>query len=358
MKVISLKNLIKFFFLFSFQFSYTESRFIKNINDDKTQFTHINLYILPDEGRKIYLEAFNSAEKTIDIMAYKFTDMQLTAALKKACKRGVKVRVLSESNTYIHSRTSSKKVSLESIEKFGAQLFYTPKTIKQIHGKLIIIDKKIAMISTGNFDQESFDGIKGKEPAARDFFITTSEPNVVKNLQDIFNKDINEKKIKSNIDYKPLIIGPCHQRQKFLDLINNSNKSIKIYQQSLQDKQIVNALIKACKRGIKVNILMQPFPFGNKYDPNIPNQKLISKAGGTIYLSQDLYIHAKVMIIDEGEKSAIMYLGSCNFYKPSIDNSREIGILILDKTSISYLNSIFDFDIKKTIQSKKVDKWK
>lgn len=135
----------------------------------------------------------------------------------------------------------------------------------------------------------------------------------------------------------PMISGRC-----FLNSLTQAAKSIRLYQQSIQDDDLAQKIANAAKRGVKVDVLMMPFPFSKTKDFNIPNQELIQKNGGFVFLHKKHYIHAKVMIID----NQLMYVGSCNFYDKSLDNTRELGVLTSDPVQIDFVNKIFDKDLK------------
>lgn len=61
-------------------------------------------------------------------------------------------------------------------------------------------------------------------------------------------------------------------------------------------------------------------------------------------LLESSYIHAKVLIVDDKE----MYVGSSNFYANSIDQTRELGILIKDSKQIKIVKDQFEKDWKRS----------
>lgn len=132
-------------------------------------------------------------------------------------------------------------------------------------------------------------------------------------------------------------------------MINSARKSIRIYQQDFTDIGIAQAVAGAARAGVNVEVIMMPFPFSKSEDKNTPNQNLIQEAGGKIYLHTHHYIHAKVMIIDaEDVENRLMYIGSCNFYTPSLDQTRELGLLSADDEQIKQVNAVFDCDLLKS----------
>ena len=77
-----------------------------------------------------------------------------------------------------------------------------------------------------------------------------------------------------DLRHPQVIFGPTRQRGNFLELLNDVQYSVRIYQQSIQDDGIAKVLTQLCKKGINVEIMMMPFPFGKKEDKNLSNQKI------------------------------------------------------------------------------------
>jgi phosphatidylserine/phosphatidylglycerophosphate/cardiolipin synthase-like enzyme len=206
------------------------------------------------------------------------------------------------------------------------------------------------MISTGNLDAETFDSVPTISPApCRDFAITITNPKILEELATMFKADITDKRISPPLSSQ-LVWGPDNQRNVFLRMINSARKSIRIYQQDFTDVCIAQAVAGAARDGVKVEVVMMPYPFSKTEDKNIPNQKLIQEAGGRIYLHNYHYMHAKVMIIDgEDADNRLMYIGSCNFYTPSLDQTRELGVLTADAEQIKQINTVFDSDLLKVV---------
>ncbi len=176
---------------------------------------------------------------------------------------------------------------------------------------------------------------------ARDFALIISRDKNQKEFQEIkniFESDWHNKQI----DHKSelLIIGPRHQREDFINLFSKAKQRIEIYQQSYNDEKIAKALEDISRKGIKVKLLMMPFPFGGKKDSNSSFQDSLIKSGGEVRLVKTRYIHAKVVIVD----GKIAYVGSCNFYPASLDFNREVGVIVQDVSAIKRLRDVFEKD--------------
>ena len=129
--------------------------------------------------------------------------------------------------------------------------------------------------------------------------------------------------------------------------INNAQHSLWIYQQDITDKEIADAVVAAAQKKIDVRLIMPPYPFSEKKDYNIPNQEIIRKAGGQIGLITHWVSHAKVILVDVNTPNRKAYLGSANFYTPSLEKNRELGIVVNEREALAKLASVFEEDWKK-----------
>lgn len=307
------------------------------------------VFVFPDEGHAPFLRIINGAKHTIMMAAYKFTDETLIDALRAAADRGVKVKLLAENkNIYLRPDESAAEQDLRDpalqLNHPNIKVFRTSERFNQSHYKMIIGDGEItgegltAIISTGNFCPDTFSATF--EHPYRDFALSTRDPASIGAISKVFEADIADKRIvpeKGNV-----IWGPDQTREAFLALINGAQKRIDVYQQDVQDVGLAKALAGAARAGLKVRLLMNPFPFGGDKDPNVPNQTMMAEAGVQIMLCDKTYnvMHAKGVIVD-GQK---MYLGSCNFYTSSLDQTRELGIITQKQKSIEMVMETFEKD--------------
>lgn len=282
----------------------------------------------PESQRKPWIQAIQSAKKEIKMAAYKLSDSKIVEELIKAHEKGVKVDILIQPYTFEHDKSANVKSPIEELKSKGIGIHTAASMFNQVHHKLILIDGKWGCLGTGNLDAESFDGDSSADATScRDFLVTITDADLLNSIKTVLQADIDHKRIV--FPQSQLVWGPEDQRSIFLKMINSAKTSIAIYQQDFQDKGIAEAVAEAARQGVKVDVLMMPYPFSKKEDKNIPNQDIIKQAGGKVHLNTKYYIHAKVLIIDsEDNDNAMMYVGSCNFYPESIDRNRELGLLI------------------------------
>lgn len=319
------------------------------VRPDHLPWNSNTLFVFPKEGRTPWLQAISAAEHHINIAAYKLSDPTIMEALYKAAARGVTINLLAQPDTFQHEQSANIETPLEEMKKHGIKVFTLSARFNQAHYKMITIDGRVGLISTGNLDTESFDGLLDQKCApCRDFAVPVFDKKTVESMDRVFTADIHDQRV---VPQNPhLIWGPDQSRSAFLKLINGAKKSIKIYQQDFQDEGMAEAVSGAARAGVKVQVIMMPFPFSKMKDNNIPNQTLMARAGVKVGLNQSNYIHAKIMVIDD----KILCLTSCNFYGPSLDRTRELGILVTNPKQVEAMLDVFREDWEKSERVKPV----
>ncbi|GAO98179.1 putative cardiolipin synthase YwiE [Caedimonas varicaedens] len=341
------------FFLLSWVFLIVNVQATESYKKDAAV-SDARLLVFPDNKREPFLNAIQNAQQSIQLAAYKLSDLAVMEALKKAAERGVTIDIFYEPNIFKHSRQGAQTSNLDALKKEHIRIHTHSNRFNQVHHKLLIIDGKKALIGTINFDEESFDGIAGedrqKENApCRDFAIETDNPQILQELTQVFNADLKDQPV--TYHHPALVWGPHTQRMKILALIESAQKNIDLYQQDIQDKGILRALKAAIARGVQIRLLMMPYPFDKdkKKDNNISHQNELIQAGGHVGLFTEFYGHAKAMLIDGRDlNKARLYVGSTNFYTPSLDENRELGIIVSDHKAVSDFSHVFEQDWSKS----------
>ena len=119
-------------------------------------------------------------------------------------------------------------------------------------------------------------------------------------------------------------------------LIESAERSLEIYAEVIRDDEIVAAFVAAESRGVRVEIVLTP-------DVDPVNQRVLAslrEGGIAVHLVDDPYIHAK-MVLADGERA---FVGSQNFTETSLNENREIGIVLSETVPLERLKSTFERD--------------
>ena len=283
------------------------------------------LIIEPEMGRAPLLNAISNADQNIDLVMYGLTDDQFTHALIDAQNHHKNVRILLEHYPYLN--TDENEPAIAVLQAAHMNLHWPDGHFKLTHQKTFLLDGNKALVLTFNLTHSTFK----KE---RNFGLLITDSELVAKIQQVFNADFTHHP--ENIQDPDLIFSPDDSRSKLLNLIEGAHTSIKIYAEGLSDYQIVGALAKAARRGVKVSILTSLYnkkPAGQQFG-------YLERAGVIIHNSDRYVIHAKVMMIDDDHA----VLGSINFTRQSIDSNRELSVITRDPTILKLLGYTFAID--------------
>jgi len=296
----------------------------------------------PDMNRAPLIAVFQEAKHSLKLSAYRLTDKRLIAELCEAVKRGVEVELLVTRDVFKSGeKTPNDETPMKLLKELGINVHQSPKFYDQAHHKMILVDDLYALIGTPNMGKNSFDDNK-ESKAQRGFWVTVTDKNQLKELKNVFTADFNGEK--TNLKNSLLVWSPDQGRAPFIKLIHSAKNSLWIYQPDIEDEEIACALAEAARKGIDVRLIMPPFPYSKTKDANIPNQEMIRDAGGKVGLITHVVGHAKVILVDVGTKLAKAWVGSVNFYPPSLDRNRELGIITSHLPTINKISSVFEVD--------------
>ncbi len=279
----------------------------------------------PDNGVTPLINAMTHANQAIDLVMYGFTDQQFAAELIAAKQHGKSVRVLIQQHPYMTDNENQAIITL--LQNAAVPLVYADQNFKLTHQKTLIIDNNKALVMTFNLTHSTFK----KE---RNFALIVTDPDELQEIESVFDADWHHQAV--SVHNENLIWSPDNSREKLVALVQRAHDGIKVYAESITDYAMVGALASAARRGVKVAILT------SNESKKINGKKFhyLEKAGVLIRISRGLIIHAKVLLIDH--QTAVV--GSINLTKPSIDENRELAVIIHDENIYRQLENTFDSD--------------
>lgn len=332
-----------------------------------------------------------SAKKSLAIEIYEIENTRVQDAILKAMDRGVKVRIIQESEAVGSScpvfdriyagdtqECKSQKSFVQKVRSKGG--FYTPFAYQQFcsdsqyrcleHGKMILVDDEKAMISTGNFNSSNLCDPKGvpldKGPVKpsgelstcnRDYTIVSTDPNVVATLSAVFDSDfkgsaydlnkILKTKAAQKVTVSPYSLNPLIQ------FIRSAKKSILVENQYLKNTEMNAELMAASKRGVKVYLVVNSACVFGKPDDYVTEQwkttfKAFDQAGvKTRTFTRQVkingyngYLHSKAIVVD-GVRA---WVGSVNGSTQALTQNREYGIFLSDANEVAKLSDFIVSD--------------
>ncbi len=287
----------------------------------------VSVFVEPDAGEQVILNAINNAHTSIWIELYILSDKNVISALKSAAKKHLDVRVMLDPHPFGSSAPTS---TLKALKTAGATVEVSSPAFVFTHEKGMIIDGTTAYIMTPNL---SFSALNGKN---REYGIIDTTPEDVQGAIDIFNADWN--RTQPQITDPNLVVSPDNSRSDLTALINSAQTSLIIEGEEMQDSSVEAAISSAAQRGVQVQVIL-PAPSGST-DSNSAGISTIKAGGAQVEEDHHLYMHAKIIVVDGTQA----FVGSENISTNSLDNNRELGVLITDQTVITTLQQTFQTD--------------
>jgi cardiolipin synthase len=285
------------------------------------------LFVEPDDGSGPVLEAIRGARRSLDVVAYLLTDRTVVDALIAANRREVAVRVMLERDPYGSGQGNA--AAYGQLSNAGVDVRWGNAAFALTHEKALIADGATALIMTLNLTYSAFHG-------NREYGIITRDGAEVAEALAGFNADWERRAFEPRAP--SLLWSDANTRRKLLDFIDGARISLLLEQESLQDRETLQHLANAARRGVKVRIITPPDD--GESDPNRQGREQLLAAGAAVRTLQDPRMHAKIVIADG--TSAI--LGSANLTFSGMENNRELGIRVGEPGIVGRLVETFEAD--------------
>ena len=289
------------------------------------------LVVLPDDGIRPILSAIAGAKTSILVKMFLFSEPRLLRALISAHKRGVKVRVML--NPARRSGQSENRQIKEKLRAAGVIVKDTHPEFDVSHEKSMVVDGEVAFVKSHNWAPKNFGG-------TRDYAVITRDEDEVAEVVEGFEADWKRG------DFDPadrrLIWCRGNGRARIAKFIDGAKKELLLQNERYQDPTIVERLVAAHARGVKVHLMSLP-PHAlkeKKVLEGVAGLRVMHDVGIKIHKLKGLHLHAKMLLAD-GKRAIV---GSMNIAPGSFDSRRELAIEIEDKHIVKRLKKTFEGD--------------
>lgn len=291
-----------------------------------------SLIVMPDDSAKPILDAINGATKSLRIKMFLFSDPSILKAVIDAHLRGVKVRIMlnpARRDGESENRETHKKLAAAGIEVIDSNPEYDVT-----HEKSLVVDDATAFVNSLNLDTKNL-------TETRDYAIVTSHAHEVAEIIECFEADWHRKPFKGN-EQSHLIWCCGNGRERIAEFIDSAKDSIFLQNERYQDPVIIERLVRAARRGVKVHIMARP-------PHKLKKGKLVEEVGGMrtmqdvgikIHKLKHLKLHAKMLLADH-ERAIV---GSINLAPGSFDSRRELAIEVDDEHVVKRISKIAHHD--------------
>jgi phosphatidylserine/phosphatidylglycerophosphate/cardiolipin synthase-like enzyme len=270
----------------------------------------------------------NSATTSLNMTMYELSDTTAVNDLIAREKAGVTVRVILD-----REETSTNDSAYNTLKAAGVGVVWSSSAFTYTHQKTITVNGDESLVLTGNLTSEYY-------PTSRDYGVFDNDANDVSAITAVFNADYAHKSITPS-DGDNLLWSPTTAQSRLLSVINGATTTLDVEEEEFSDSAVVNAIVARAKAGVDVRVVLEdPADYSSEVSE-------VVKAGGTVEgysSSTGFYIHAKAIVADYGLSTMKVEAGSMNITSNSLQDNRELGIILTDTGVASVIENAFNSD--------------
>ena len=290
-----------------------------------------SLIVLPDDSAQPILDAIEAARRSLRIKMFLFSDPTLLAAVVAAHERGVKVRVML--NPARRSGEAENEAARKTLTKAGVEVQDSNPAFDLTHEKSMVVDETSAFVKSLNWDTKNL-------TETRDYAVITDDREEVSEVVACFEADW------ARTEFAPgearLIWCNTNGRERIAHFIDKARHTIFVQNERYQDPVIIERLVRARERGVKVHVMARP-PHTLKKEKlieGVSGLRIMHDVGIKVHKVKHLKLHAKMLLADR--RAAIV--GSINLAPGSFDARRELAIEVEDDHVVHRLDKVARHD--------------
>ena len=291
-----------------------------------------SLIVLPDDSAKPILAAIEGASRTLRVKMFVFSDPGLLQAVIAARRRGVRVRVML--NSARRSGEHDNDATREALERVDIDVKDANPAFDLTHEKSMVVDEETAFVKSLNWATRNL-------TETRDYAVVTTRGHDVSEIIECFEADWHRQTFTPR-DKSDLVWCPGPGRDRICRFIDEARHKLFVQNERFQDTVIVEHLVRAARRGVKVHVMARPAHTlkREKLVEGVGGLRIMDDVGIKIHKLKHLKLHGKMLLAD----GVGAIVGSINFAAGSLDGRRELAIEVRDATVVDRLHKIAAHD--------------
>jgi len=273
----------------------------------------LELIVQPQDGIRPILDAVEKAQKSVDIIIFRFDLKPLEKALEAAVGRGLAVRAL-----IAHTNAGGEK-GLRQLEQrmlnAGVTVTRTGSELIRYHGKMMIVDREALHVYGFNYT--------ARDLKSRSFGLIARDRRVVQEAVRLFEADRQREDFRPSLD--GFVISPENAREQLSMFLKRAKKSIAIYDPKVTDVGMIRILHDRVKAGVDVRVIGKV----GKRASDLKVQKL-----------PGFRLHVRAIIRDSEEA----FVGSQSLRDLELEARREVGLITREAKTVKAINDVFEAD--------------
>jgi phosphatidylserine/phosphatidylglycerophosphate/cardiolipin synthase-like enzyme len=287
-----------------------------------------SLIVLPDDSSQPILQAIAGAQRSLRVKMFVFSDPGLLEAVIAAKQRNVDVRVML--NPARRNGEDDNKEARRALLAAGVAVHDSNPSFDLTHEKSMVVDDTVAFVKSLNWETKNL-------TETRDYAIVTDHPHEVAEIVAGFDADWERRDFNPGDDAR-MLWCPSNGRARICRFIDEAQKTLFVQNERYQDQVIIERLVSAAVRGVKVRVMARP-PHTLKKDKlveGVGGLRIMNDVGIKIHKLRHLKLHGKLFLADR----VAAIIGSINLAPGSLDGRRELAIEVRDPDIVERLHEV------------------
>jgi cardiolipin synthase A/B len=287
---------------------------------------------MPDDGGQAVVDLIASTRQQLLLKQFKLESPAVLDALLKAHGRGVEVRAMLNPHTSGGDRWND--AAFDRLGEAGIAVSWSSEAFPVTHEKSMVFDRESALIATFNLSDKYF-------TQTRDYGVLTHAPAVVAEVIAGFEADWNSQPFQPDLEVG-LVWSNQHSRGQLARIIDMARRSLWIQHPKFVDAVILERVIAARERGVKVHFLCGGKHGISDWDiyDTFSSLRIMERYGVKVRRQKHLKLHAKLVLVDDHYAQT----GSMNIDRSAFDVRRELGIESDAPEVVERLRQTFESD--------------
>ena len=293
---------------------------------------HQRLLVMPDDGAQAVVDLIDGARSQLLLKQFKLQSEAIMQALQRAHHRGVEVRVMLNPHTSGGDRWNDEAYA--TVESWGAQVAWTHEAFPVTHEKSMVIDRAMVLIATFNLADKYF-------TQTRDYGVISHDPAVIAQVIAGFEADWRRQYFEPELTVG-LLWSSAHSRGQMARIIDTARESLWIQHPKFVDAVILERIVCARDRGVKVRVLCGGKHGISDWDiyDTFSSLRIMERFGVKVRRQKHLKLHAKLFLVD----GRFAQTGSMNIDRSAFDVRRELGIECDAPDVVARMKKVFSSD--------------
>ncbi len=290
------------------------------------------LLVMPDDGVDAVVALIEEASEQLLLKQFKLQSVAVEEALHRALGRGVQVRVMLNPHTSGGDRWNDE--AFARLQAWGIETAWTSEAFPVTHEKSMVVDQHTALVATFNLADKYF-------TETRDYGVLTYNPAVVAQVIAGFEADWQRVFFQPDLGVG-LVWSSAHSRGQMARIVDAATRSLWIQHPKFVDAVILERIISARERGVKVRVLCGGKHGISDWDiyDTFSSLRVMERFGVKVRRQQQPKLHAKLILVDGG----FAQTGSMNIDRSAFDLRRELGIESDAPEVVARLKEMFQID--------------